>query len=82
MEQFAWCFVGAVIVLFGLFCLVMPAASVPLLDDEDNPRDPVAPPSTRELRRARLIGLVFIVIGLIWLYFVLFGTPTNDPVLV
>jgi hypothetical protein len=82
MEQFAWCFMGAMIVLFGLFCLVKPAASVSLLDDEDSRRYPTTTPSTQELRIGMLVGLVFVVVGLIWLYLVIFGTPTNDPVLI
>ncbi len=80
MEKVFWCFPGVVMILAGAAFFARPGAFLKEFD-EDLPADPATPPPARTLRRIRLTGVAFVAVGLVVLYFVLFGKPAEDPVL-
>ena len=81
MEKACWCFPLVVMIGYGLCCVIWPADCAGDFEDEP-PADPDAPRPAATLLKTRLTGIGFIVVGLLFLYLMLFGTPDPDPVLI
>jgi hypothetical protein len=80
MERLAWCVPALAMMGFGASFLVRPALW--LTEFEENGTSGSAEPGGQTLRKIRLVGLAFIIAGLIWLYTILFAPPAAvDPVL-
>ncbi len=79
-ERAAWCVMGVLIIIVGAHQVICPSLYQEIPDD--HPREPFASPRLRPLWKVRLIGLAFILVGVLWVYLVLFGKPTDDPVLI